>query len=135
MKIEKNIYDKIISKFRFAKIESGGILGETNGVITAFYFDSMAKSGRGEYIPNVEKLNRTIETWAQEDIRFVGMIHSHPNAQSFLSEHDKRYAETIFYSNQLKMLYFPVVIYVNGEPKIFVYQYDGTWRKGELSLT
>lgn len=104
---------QIKSAFRNAPIESGGIIGSTDNVITAFYFDS-DNHNRDCYIPDTAKLNKTIRKWAENGVRFAGLAHSHANDCRILSDADKKYAVELFRAANYPV-YFPIVTVYNGE--------------------
>ena len=113
MKIRKTIYNKIINLCPVVPPETGGIIGQQNGIICFAEFDSgTVQSDCAVYIPNVEKLNSVIEKWNRSGIEFVGMFHSHPIGQETLSGEDIEYIKTIFDSmpDNVTELYFPIVI-------------------------
>ena len=45
--------------------ETGGIIGQKDGVVCKFYFDDDSKSGRAYYCPNVHTLNEIIHKWGE----------------------------------------------------------------------
>ncbi len=76
--------------------ERGGILGsDPDGVIRHFAPDPTARCSAGAYDPDIEEMNRQIKQWKNEDIRFVGFVHSHPPGFKRLSGADEDYATKI----------------------------------------
>ena len=113
MKIRKTIYNKIINLCPVVPPETGGIIGQQNGIIGFAEFDSgTLQSDCAVYIPTVEKLNPVIEKWNRSGIEFVGMFHSHPIGQETLSKDDVEYIHSVFDSmpDSVTELYFPIVI-------------------------
>lgn len=113
MKIQKEIYNKILYLCQVVPPEIGGIIGQQNGIIGFAEFDSgTVKSDCAVYIPNVKKLNSVIEKWNRWGIEFVGMFHSHPIGQETLSMDDIEYIHSVFDSmpDSVTELYFPIVI-------------------------
>ena len=113
MKIRKTIYNKIINLCPVVPPETGGIIGQQNGIIGFAEFDSgTVQSDCAVYIPNVEKLNSVIEKWKRSGIEFVGMFHCHPIGQETLSKGDIEYIHSVFDSmpDSVTELYFPIVI-------------------------
>jgi len=112
MKIKRDVYEKILSSYITTVPEQGGILGEKDGCIVAYYHDSKAPicPYHAEYTPNVVNLNAKIREWATSGISFAGMIHSHPEGEHILSDLDMVYINKIFAENDIgKILYFPVI--------------------------
>lgn len=113
MKINKEIYDEILKYTPVVPPETGGIIGQQNGIIGFAEFDSgTVKGDCAVYIPNVEKLNSVIEKWNRWGIEFVGMFHCHPIGQETLSKDDIEYIHSVFDSmpDSVTELYFPIVI-------------------------
>lgn len=93
--------------------ETGGILGEQNGIITTVYFDFSSKEkSRAIYIPNVKQLNKIICKWACDDINFIGMFHSHLKHADTLSCDDIQYITSVMNNvpKQVEFLLFPIII-------------------------
>lgn len=113
MKIQKEIYNKILYLCPVVPPETGGIIGQQNGIIGFAEFDSgTVQSDCAVYIPNVEKLNSVMEKWKRSGIEFVGMFHCHPIGQETLSKDDIEYINSVFDSmpDSVMELYFPIVI-------------------------
>ena len=113
MKIQKVIYDEILKYTPVVPPETGGIIGQQNGIICFADFDSgIVQSDCAVYIPNAEKLNSVIEKWNSSGIEFVGMFHSHPIGQETLSMDDIEYIHSVFDNmpDSVTELYLPIVI-------------------------
>lgn len=113
MKITVDLYERIVKMIPSVPPETGGILGERNGVICTVVFDGGdIQIERYAYIPNVERLNEVISQWASEGIRFTGIFHSHPGRQEGLSLADKAYIQRImdFMPDAVHALHFPIVL-------------------------
>ena len=109
MKIAKETYNEILTKLQLNTLETGGILGEKDGVVCRFFLDTDGESTLGEYRPNVTLLNQVIERWAQEEVSFIGLVHTHINGLGILSPSDIEYVRLIVSANELESVYFPVV--------------------------
>lgn len=113
MKINKEIYDEILKYTPVVPPETGGIIGQQNGIIGFVGFDSgTVQRDSAVYVPNVEKLNSIIEKWNNFGIEFVGIFHSHPIDQETLSKDDIEYIKNVFENmpDSITELYFPIVI-------------------------
>lgn len=110
MKITQKTYEEILEKLEATRLETGGILGEKDGTVCAFFLDNKGQGKMGEYRPNVALLNQVIERWAEEDVAFVGLVHTHINGLGILSPSDIEYARLILSANELEYVYFPVVV-------------------------
>ncbi len=124
MIIKRATLKKILQSFSELPIESGGIIGRKNGKICSLYIDS-SYSNDHCYIPDIEKLNKTIVAWALKGIEFAGIIHSHPNGLASLSQGDIQYAYNILDKTKMKYIYFPVITQnKQGKCKLYVYRID-----------
>lgn len=132
MKIKKAIYDKILNFCPDVPPETGGIIGQQNGIIGFAEFDSGAiQMESAVYVPDVEKLNSVIEKWNSSGIEFVGMFHSHQIGQETLSGDDIEYIKTIFDSmpDSITELYFPIVI-----PKSHIISYKAIRKNHRICI-
>lgn len=84
-------------------VETGGILGQLGEQIDQFAYDSGLVSLRDEYVPNTEKLNRTLVEWRRQGILFAGLIHSH-QCRTKLSYADLEYAKSILQTTHITSL-------------------------------
>ena len=94
--------------------ETGGILGvniHDRRTVTAFHYDSTGTTEKHSYTPDIKALNKIIAEWAEEDIEFIGFVHSHPQNSERLSPQDVHYAQNIMRTCDmpeiLMMLYLP----------------------------
>lgn len=111
MKIEKELYYKIITICPAAPTETGGIIGAKSEIITEFVPDT-THSEYGKYTPDTEMINRIIVSWEERNINFRGIYHSHYPENNRLSQTDVEYIKKIMLSvcNIYSFLYFPIVI-------------------------
>lgn len=113
MKIFSDVYNNIIATCPQVPPEIGGILGEKNGIVCAYYFDKTRQSKNfAKYIPNVKLLNMQIEHWENSGISFCGIFHSHMPSETALSSADIEYISKILFtvSENISSLYFPLVL-------------------------
>ncbi len=113
MKIKNDTFISILSSHITTVPEQGGILGEKDGKIVAYYHDKDASicSSHAEYVPNITNLNSKIREWSKDGITFIGMIHSHPKDEYTLSDSDMLYIKKVFESYEIdSTLYFPVIV-------------------------
>ena len=69
-------------KRKYRGIETGGILGSSQGVITHYYHDEGGKQTDGGYFPNSEDLNWSIAQWKRVGIEFGALLCVHAPAPS-----------------------------------------------------
>lgn len=113
MRITKDVYEKIQSKYVMPPPEQGGIIGIKNGVVCEYYHDSFCGfTDKAIYEPAVDILNQKIEEWLENDIQFAGIVHSHVLGQDALSSGDINYIKVLFdnFPEWIDELYFPVII-------------------------
>ena len=102
-------------------IESGGIIGGSDTCITHFCFDASSKEN--EYTPNVSFLNGKIKEWADNDVSFLGIIHSHPSFSTSHSKEDLDYAIKLKEKNPfLSRIIFPIVILKEKDIELHFYE-------------
>ncbi|MCM1288179.1 MAG: hypothetical protein NC240_07690 [Clostridium sp.] len=110
MKILKKVYEDIMSTIGNSYPERGGIIGEKDGIICEFYYDTKAECNNNTYIPNVKSLNRVLKEWYKHGVKFAGIIHSHPCCKKELSYADIEYGKRIMKMNDMKNILFPIVL-------------------------
>ncbi|MCL2354401.1 MAG: hypothetical protein FWC68_00625 [Oscillospiraceae bacterium] len=133
MKIAKKIYDEIIIKCLNMPIETGGILGGRNNIVSSFVFDiGLDNSSIQHYFPNIDKLNACLMYWQSNDIQFYGIVHSHLQKERKLSIGDLQYIRTIMLSmpKHITFLYFPIVLPRYKE----IISYKAVRLKSEVSI-
>ena len=79
-------------------------------IVDSFALIPAEKAGKYYYIPDIEAANRQIHQWAKEEICFCGFIHSHITDKKELSEGDIKFAEQLFNSFHLPVLWFGLQI-------------------------
>ena len=126
--IYSNVYEEIIKTIGNAPIESGGIIGIKNNIICKFYFDKSESRHNTMYIPNTKVLNYIIDKWADSNIDFAGIVHSHPNSCTTPSLEDYYYATNLKQLNPtLKKILFPIVTIENKIVNITFYEFDNNF--------
>lgn len=101
IRIKRDVLNEIFLSIKQYDYETGGIIGiNESGIISAFQFDETYSSNPFEYCPNVDFLNQAInEEWANENIEFIGFVHSHLN-NCEISKQDIKYARQILANNK-----------------------------------
>ena len=113
MIIHESVCDEIIALCSGNLIETGGIIGGRNNIVSEFEFDNGDTEGsRQHYIPNIIRLNACIEKWQSEGIQFYGIVHNHFQDENELSFGDTKYIEIIMKAmpKYVQSLYFPIVL-------------------------
>lgn len=109
----KEVYEAIRHSIGARPAESGGMLGTSDGgkTIDHFYFDNTAVMTANTYSPDIATLNRIINQWDEQGVRFCGIIHSHPLGSRKPSHEDVEYAQRILENMELPngTLYTPIV--------------------------
>lgn len=130
MKILLPIYEQIIHTYSDVPPEQGGIIGERDGIVCSYFHDIAPQSAYSAvYTPNIGVLNRQIQTWRADNIRFCGIVHSHPNGQITLSAQDQYYIQTIIHivPNTISQLFFPIIIPKHGIYSYLVFPHESTF--------
>lgn len=99
-----------------------------NGIICAYYHDASGSvTDRAVYEPDVETLNRVIAAWEEQNIQWIGLVHSHLSGQTSLSTSDKHYIRSVFTAlpEQVEHLYFPIVLPGEGYIIPFIAKRNG----------
>lgn len=123
MRIKKEIYNNILTSVKDIPPESGGILGEKDGVIQFVVYDEGRKTRKMcSYSPNVQKLNVVIQDWQEKGILFCGIFHTHFFGVETLSEGDRLYIKMIMEQMpiEIKRLFFPIVLLPQREMVVYV---------------
>lgn len=132
-KITTSAYQEIVKKIGSQEPEKGGILMGKNGVVTDFIFDKAAATTRSTYTLNVAYLNPMIKELKQQGKELLGVIHSHPNGYSNLSEPDREYFSSQFKNfPNLEYMYTPIVFSAKqDEFEIFPYVFH---KNGKIEI-
>ena len=109
-RINRRVYEEIKEAFETHIPECGGVLGASpSNPITRFYFDITGKSSTDSYTPDYLAINKVLDQWAEEDIRMVGIIHSHADDGDFPSCGELVYCERIMKAGDYDRFYLPIV--------------------------
>lgn len=111
--------------------EQGGILGSSDGIhIDHYYFDRNARVTGSTYTFDADTLNQVISKWNDRDIRFVGVIHSHPRGYTSPSAGDMEISRTIVQSMDMDGRIFTPIVQVDpkldGTITIYPYTFEQT---------
>lgn len=120
MRILKSIIDTINNSISGVPPETGGILGSRNNELVDEIVMDLPDSTNTRpcsYFPNVDFLNRNIESWQNNCIFFMGVFHTHFAGVKSLSIGDKKYINVIINAMppQIDTLYFPVFVLPDRE--------------------
>jgi len=86
--ITESAYAEIVRTVGSRRAESGGILlgSREDYVVQKFVFDPHGSMSAGAYDPDVNFLNKIVKKeWKENELAFLGFIHSHPRGMSRLS--------------------------------------------------
>ena len=109
-RINRRVYEEIKEAFETHIPECGGVLGASpSNPISNFYFDATGKSSSNSYTPDCTAINEVLDQWGEEDIRMVGIIHSHADSGGFPSCGDLIYCERIMKAGNYDRFYLPIV--------------------------
>jgi hypothetical protein len=124
VKIQQEVFNKIFAVANSINLEIGGILGSSkNGIITDVVADipENVVGCRFDYSPNIAFLNKQIENWAENDIEFLGLFHTHFSGSKNLSEADVEYIKAIMNVSRglVEYLYFPLFTLPDNELTVY----------------
>ena len=128
--VTKEVYDQVCQTIGKHPVETGGILGSSNGgqTIDHYYFDFTARTTGGTYTPDTNVLNRVIAIWNAKDVELVGFIHSHPKCCTTPSRADFRYVKDIMNALEIHGKFLMPIVNVNspanGQIKIYPYVFE-----------
>lgn len=110
--IDSVTYEAMIKAIAGRPPESGGVLGGTSRIVNRFYFDEFAQVDLNSYTPDIKTLNHVIESWRNEGLDFMGIVHSHDQHPRLLSTDDIAFAHSILQANAdiLPRVYFVLII-------------------------
>lgn len=131
MRLLRSVYEILLSCPPVPP-ESGGILGENNGIVCEVCLDPAKQSlTQAEYCPDAAYLNAVISGWEKADICFCGIFHTHLPEQTRLSSGDIEYINSVFQNlpASVEQLYFPVVL-----PGIGVLSYLASRKERSISI-
>ena len=120
--IKESLYKEILDSFSFEN-EDGGILGGNDSEITNFFF--LKGDKKDIFDVDTEKFSAACEKWDEENISFLGFIHSHLGSTAKVSVTDFNYVYRFMKNNDWldKLLFFIVIENKNGEKEILSYVY------------
>ena len=118
--VKQAVLRQIAQVFQQGKTEQGFLLGCTTAwnILDRCSELPSIHAGRHFYTPNAEEADRIIRQWADQDICFCGMIHSHLVDKANLSENDVDYAKRLFKAYALPVMWFGIGI-VQGEETLY----------------
>ncbi len=119
MYIAYRVIDNIMKTIGTLEAECGGIIAISKGEISDYYFDSEAGYGKASYVPSRGTIQNYIrEKWSTPELRFCGIVHSHPYCNTCEPSHiDIDMALKIMSLNNMDKLY--LIIVKGDEIKLF----------------
>lgn len=133
--IDKRILSRISDVFLARDEEQGFLLGSSRDItrIDACFDLPAANAGLHYYEPNPGAADEAISSWAQRDICFCGMIHSHVVNKMELSENDMEFAKALYTAYHLPVLWFGIGIVQAGDVAFRMYAVRESG--GQISIT
>lgn len=133
--IEQEVLVQISDYFCNGECEAGGILGSRQRLdyIDAFEPIPAKIAEKYYYVPDVEVANTIISKWSKKDICFCGFIHSHVTDKMELSDGDMKFAEQLFKSFRLPVIWFGLRVLTSQNQKIKFYMIHKKNEKIRLS--
>lgn len=113
MYFSREVLKKIGSTIGCLEPECGGIIAmNQDGVISDFYFDDGAGSGKASYVPSrISIQNYVRRNWNLPNLQFCGVVHSHPLCNTCEPSYiDIKMALKIMTINNMDKLYLLMVM-------------------------
>jgi hypothetical protein len=134
LRLTSRVYEHIRDTIGTKHAEQGGILGgnRETGEVTAYFFDDTGERSGVSYSPNNQLLNAVIKKWADENIEYIGSVHTHPPYITSLSAGDEAYAKRIIRKLDLRYLLTPIAMSIPDTGEFTIHPYavvredDGT---------
>jgi proteasome lid subunit RPN8/RPN11 len=113
LRMTTQVFEAICGTIGARRAETGGILGgnRQTGEVTHFYFDETPRQqSSGMYAPNTARLNEVRRSqWKPLDVKFLGLIHSHPPSFCRPSRGDEESAKLILEALEVPYILMPIV--------------------------
>ena len=126
--VDKKVVQQIKATICTQSMESGGILGIKDGVVSVFYEDKNADVSYGSYQPDIVSCEKVInDEWSKSDVSFCGFVHTH-RMDMKPSEADIQYYRTILES--MRDIGYDQAVYLfiadcKAQENNFLYAYIG----------
>ena len=132
--ISNSLLLEIEQQFYSCREEQGFLLGSSARLNFLDHCKQLPsiQSGRYFYQPDPFNATETIRYWANHRICFCGLIHSHIVNKTTLSENDLLFAETLFRTYQIPVLWFGLGI-VHSQTTQFKF-YSVVIKRGILKI-
>ena len=111
--VTTKVLGDIFAYFNDATNEKGGALlinTETNCLSHFVPLENISENPKGEYIFSFEELNAKISSFEEDNIDFIGIIHSH-RYSSKPSKEDIEFFNNLLKENDYDYLLFPILSY------------------------
>ncbi|MDO5148895.1 MAG: hypothetical protein Q4D76_05815 [Oscillospiraceae bacterium] len=120
MHFSKDVLTEIENTIGALKPECGGIIAmNQDGIISDFYFDIDAGSGKASYVPSRLTIQNYVrKNWSLPNRQFCGVVHSHPLCNTCEPSYiDINMALKIMSINKMEKFYLLLVL--GSEMKLF----------------
>lgn len=133
--IAKEVLTEITSVFRKGDAEQGFLLGCDRNFDYINHCSVLfpIESGPCYYVPDSNRADELIRRWAERQICFCGMVHSHLVNKTDLSESDIDFAKELYLAYRLPKLWFAIGVRAS-ENMVFRF-YSVSERDGEILVS
>lgn len=136
LEIQKTVLKQIENCFLSKDTEQGFLLGSKQNLERIDMCCPVPAKQASTYFitPDAERANRQINDWRKQKVCFCGMIHSHVCRKEELSEADRAFAEQLYRSYQLPVLWFGIGIIKSSRVKFKFYRVEQKKQRVLISL-
>lgn len=122
--VTKKCYRKITSFFSDSSKEHIGLIGARKKMwIVSDFSEAESFNEKDFCVPDKMLLNETINNWADNNICFCGIVHSHIGGSMALSQNDVDYIQkTLILFRHLPYMFFPIVSFEKDKQIITFYR-------------
>ena len=136
LEIQKTVLRQIEDCFLSQDTEQGFLLGSKQNLEKIDMCCPVPVEQASTYfiIPDAERADWKVKDWRKQGICFCGMIHSHVCRKEALSEADRTFAERLYRSYQLPVLWFGIGIVKSSRVKFKFYRVEQKGQRVLISL-
>lgn len=138
LRMSRQVFAAICETIGTRRAETGGILGgnRQTGEVTHFYFDETPRQKSSVmYTPNTARLNEVRRNqWKPLDVKFLGLIHSHPPSFCRPSLGDEESANLILEALEVPYILMPIVTTAADTGSFSLYPFAAVLDGGKVRI-
>ncbi len=138
LRMTRQVFAAICETIGTRRAETGGMLGGDwqTGEVTHYFFDETPRQkSRGMYAPNTDRLNEVRRNqWKPLDVKFSGLIHSHPPSFRRPSRGDEDSAKLILEVLEVPYILMPIVTTLVDTGSVTLYPFAAELDEGGVRI-